>query len=261
MVQNLNDLKKLRKMILESAYQAGGGHIGGSFSVLELLYFIFAKFISIDSNKYKLILSKGHSSLALYACMEHFGYLSPGETKTFMSSGSRLAGHPEHSLLPFLSFTTGSLGHGLGLTAGLALGSKLIGNEQKHFCIVGDGELNEGSNWESMLFISQHELNNLILIVDYNKYESLDHIDNILSVEPLGDKLRAFGFKVCEINANSIREVEDFFNSFHFDEEKPVALIGHTIKGFGLSFTSAETKWHYRAPNSLELSKAFDELS
>jgi transketolase len=261
MVANINNLKNLRKIILESAFQAGGGHIGGSFSVLEMMYVIFIKYVATDSNKYKLILSKGHSSLALYACMEHFGFLEHGETKTFMKTGSRLAGHPEHTLLPFLPFTTGSLGHGLGLTAGLALGSKLNGDAKKYFCVLGDGELNEGSNWESMLFISQHKLNNLILVLDYNKYESLDHIDKILSIEPIIDKLSAFGFSVYEINGNSLSEIENFFNNFQFDEGKPVALVGHTIKGFGLTFTTAETKWHYRAPDSIELSKALKELS
>lgn len=261
MTQDLDVLKNLRKIILEAAFQAGGGHIGGSFSVLEIMYVIFSKFISVDPNKYKLILSKGHSSLALYSCMENFGYLNSGETKTFMCSGSRLAGHPEHSLLNFLLFTTGSLGHGLGLTAGLALGSKLSGSGQKYFCILGDGELNEGSNWESMLFINQHKLNNLLLVVDYNKYESLDHIDNILSIEPLTDKLKSFGFDVHEINGNKLAEVENFFSSFNFKSVKPVALIGNTVKGFGTTFTAAETKWHYRSPNSEELKKAFEELS
>jgi transketolase len=256
---------ELRVVMLEAAHKAGGGHLGGAFSVIDILLYLYSQVLTFDPNnpnlpnRDRLILSKGHSCLALYACMEEFGFLSPGELMTFLETGSRLAGHSEHFLIPGVEVTTGSLGHGLGISAGIALAGKKQKAPWKVFCILGDGECNEGSIWESLLFVRQHSLNNLITIIDYNKQESLDRTENILSIDPLPKKVEAFGLIPLEIDGHSFKEIESAFATA-IQSETPVVIIANTIKGYGVDFMEEVTKWHYRGPTQEELNEARIQL-
>lgn len=256
---------KLRIMMLKSAHKAGGGHLGGAFSVIDLLLFLYSQVLNLDPSnpilpgRDRLILSKGHSCLALYACMEEFGFLDRGEIMTFLEKDSRLAGHSEHFILPGVEITTGSLGHGLGISAGIALAGKKNKESWKVFCILGDGECNEGSVWETLLFIRQHNLNNVVTIIDYNKQESLDRTENILSIDPLSKKIEAFGLIPIEIDGHSFDEIRSAVNAALLSEI-PVVIVANTVKGFGVDFMEGVTKWHYRGPSKEELWAAETQL-
>ena len=257
--------KKLRRRILTVA--AGkGGHIGGTFSALDIILTLYKNVLNINledpkwPERDRFILSKGHCSLALYAVLEEIGFLEPGELDNYTLKGSRLAGHAEHFEIPAIEMTTGSLGHGISCAAGMALAAKISGKHWKVFCVVGDGECNEGSVWETLLFAAQQNLKNLIIIVDNNKMESLDLTKNILSIEPLAEKFTSFNFEVREINGHNFKEVfvalttQPKFN-------KPVIIVANTVKGKGVSFMENTPMWHYRAPSEAELKNGLAELN
>ena len=257
---------KLRLKILAAAWNAKGGHIGGAYSVLDLLIYMYEyvlKFEPLDplmSDRDRLIFSKGHSCLALYACLEKYGCINDGELMTFLSTNSRLPGHSEHFHIPGIEITTGSLGHGIGVAAGIAMAERKKKSNFRTFCILGDGECNEGSVWESLMFIRQHNLNKLITIIDSNKLESLDFTENILSIEPLSEKIKAFGLNAIEINGHSFKEIANAFTEAS-KSEKPSVIIAHTVKGKGVDFMEGETKWHYRAPTNEEFESASKQLT
>jgi transketolase len=192
--------------------------------------------------------------------LEEIGFLHPGELDTYTLKGSRLAGHAEHFEIPAIEMTTGSLGHGISCAAGMALAAKISGASWKVFCVIGDGECNEGSVWETLLFTAQQNLKNLIIIVDNNKMVSLDKTNNILSIEPLGEKFTSFNFEVREVNGHNFEEIFlSLSNPLKFD--KPLIIIANTIKGKGVSFMEDTAMWHYRAPSEIELIDALAELN
>ena len=257
--------KNLRRRILNVA--AGrGGHIGGSFSAVDIILTLYKNILSINledpkwPERDRFILSKGHCSLALYAVLEEIGFLDPGELDTYTLKGSRLAGHAEHFEIPAIEMTTGSLGHGISCAAGMALAAKISGKNWKVFCVIGDGECNEGSVWETLLFAAQQNLKNLIIIVDNNKMESLDLTKNILSIEPLAEKFTSFNFEVREIDGHNFKEIFLSLTTLpKFD--KPIIIVANTVKGKGVSFMENTPMWHYRAPSEIELINALAELS
>jgi transketolase len=257
--------KKLRRRILNVA--AGkGGHIGGSFSALDIILILYKNILNLDledpkwPERDRFILSKGHCSLALYAVLEEIGYLEPSELDSYTLKGSRLAGHAEHFEIPAIEMTTGSLGHGISCAAGMALAAKISNKNWKVFCVVGDGECNEGSVWETLLFTAQQNLKNLVIIVDNNKMESLDLTKNILSIEPLVEKFVSFNFEVREIDGHNFEEIFlALTNLPQFD--KPVIIVANTVKGKGVSFMENTPMWHYRAPSEAELINALAELN
>lgn len=255
----------LRRRILETAHNGGGGHIGGSLSVLEILIALYGSVMKYRRNepdweyRDRLIFSKGHSVLALYACLERWGMLRPSELNEYLVDGSRLPGHSEHVHIPHIEVTTGSLGHGLGIAVGAAFALQLRGIDAHTFVIVGDGECNEGSNWESCMLANQLQLRNLTVIVDNNGMESLDKTENILSVEPLTDKFRSFGFAVDVVDGHNLGELVERLPPSQ-DQEQPRAVIAKTIKGKGVSFAEGVPMWHFRQPTSRELAEALTEL-
>ena len=257
--------KKLRRRILNVA-TGKGGHIGGSFSALDVLLTIYNHVLEVNlenpqwEDRDRFVLSKGHCSLALYAILEEIGFLNPGELDTYTLEGSRLAGHTEHFEIPAIEMTTGSLGHGISCAAGMALAARISGKDWKVFCVIGDGECNEGSVWETLLFTAQQKLKNLIIIVDNNKMESLDFTNNILSIEPLAEKFVSFNFEVREIDGHNFKEIFlSLVTPPKFD--KPIIIIANTIKGKGVSFMENAAMWHYRAPSETELRDAIAELN
>jgi transketolase len=265
---NLNKIAdQLRLKIIDMAANGGGGHLGGSFSVLEILVTLYLgkilKYKPLDpswSHRDILLFSKGHSCMALYAVLSEAGYFESKELENYCKQDSKFAGHPEHDLLEGVEITSGSLGHGPPIANGLALAAKLNGTNQKLFCIVGDGECNEGSVWEAFMAASQFKLDNLTLIIDSNKLESLDLVSNILSIEPLAERLKSFGFAVKEINGNDTHQLMAAFSTLPFKSSKPSAIIAHTIKGKGVDFMEGVPKWHHRKLTVQEAADARSQI-
>jgi transketolase len=247
-------------------YHAKGGHIGGCFSVIDLLTNIYSNFLKFDNKNPEwedrdyLILSKGHCCIALYVTLYHFGFFGKEIIESYSLNGGKIGGHPKKGDAPGIEATTGSLGHGLGIANGLALGNKLKSKNNKVFVVMSDGEMNEGSVWESVLFAAQHNLNNLYVILDNNNQISLDSLDNILSIEPVHQKFSSFGWNVKRINGHSHKEIKSAISSLSSYNERPNVVIADTIKGKGVSFMEGVTKWHYRGPNDEEYMKALKEL-
>jgi len=255
--------KTLRKLIVTVANRVGGGHVGGSLSEIDVLNYIYFELESdpcnfTNSNRTRFLLSKGHGVLGLYACFQLKGIMKEDEIFEFMAEKSRLPGHSEHFHFKEIEYTTGSLGQGLSVAAGKAFFAKLKKENFVTYCMLGDGECNEGSVWEALMFISQHKLFNLVPIIDNNKFESLGKVSDILSIEPLADKLESFGFQVIEIDGHNFAQIDRAFTTKPMD--KPIAIVANTIKGKGVSFMEHKAKWHYRGLDDDELVSAITEI-
>jgi transketolase len=244
---------KMRLKIIDMVVRANGGHLGGSFSVLEILVVLYLGGILRQNpekpnwaERDRLIFSKGHSCLALYNVLARAGYFPSETLEEYCQEGGILAGHPEHDMVPGVEATTGSLGHGPPIAVGLAMGAKLTKKDWKVYCILGDGECNEGSVWEAFMAGPQFKLDNLVAIVDSNKLESLDLVENILSIEPLAERLRNFGWIVHEVDGHDIAQMLTVFRTIADVKGKPTAIVAHTVKGRGVDFMEGVAKWHHR---------------
>ncbi len=268
-MKNLSKISNLlRKEILKSVYYGGGGHIGGSFSIIDILVYLYYKEINITKKNInsikrdRLIFSKGHSCLALYWILINKGIVNKSIIQSYGKNNSILAGHPEHDKIPGIEISTGSLGHGPSIGCGIAYASKLKNIKNKVYVIVGDGEMNEGSIWESFLFAAQHNLNNLTIVIDNNRYESLNRTENIMGLEPLESKLIGFNFNVERCNGHNFKEIKNKIEILKNKKNlKPNILIADTIKAKGVSFMEGDSKWHYRQPSKEEFNLAYKELS
>jgi len=239
---------KIRRDIVQLSAATHTPHIGSSLSTVEILTMLY--FHVLRENDH-FILSKGHAALALYVVLEHQGILNRSELKNFHSNGSRLPGHPTSVCTSEIEVTTGSLGHGLSIGTGMAL----AGN--RTFVLLSDGECDEGSTWEAALFASQRKLDNLIAVVDYNKWRAFSRTDNL---KPLGEKWRSFGWIVREVDGHSFDALIDVFDGVPFVPEKPTVIIAHTVKGKGISFMEDRLEWHYLCPDEKQLEAALNEL-
>jgi len=249
----IENSKKIRKKILELSYTAKSSHVGSSLSIVDILLVFYKNF----SRKNIFILSKGHACLSYYCVLYKFNYIDKKTLNSFGKNNSILMMHSSHKV-PGVEFSTGSLGHGLPYAVGRALAQKVDKKKSKIYVLISDGELNEGTTWESLLFASFHKLDNLCLIIDYNKIQSIDFTKNILKIEPLRAKLESFGCNVKEINGHNFNEI---YKSLLIKEnKKPTAIIANTIKGRGVSFMENKITWHYRSPNTQELTQAIKEL-
>jgi transketolase len=263
----LDRSKSLRKRILQSVYDGNGGHIGGSFSVIDILNYLYSEVLVFDPNQPKLesrdrlILSKGHSCLALYWTLAEFKYFDEELIHSYGHDGSVFAGHPEYNKGSGIEISSGSLGHGPAIGVGIAHALKLKKISGRVFVVIGDGESNEGSVWEAAMSAAQLKLDNFYIIVDNNGMESLDRTDNIMSIEPIDQKFNAFGFDIARSNGHNFDEIHQSFHELDIVNGKPKCLIADTIKGYGLSFTQGIAKWHFRAPNNDELELGLKELS
>jgi transketolase len=207
----------------------------------------------------RFILSKGHSCTALYAALALRGFFPREELATYGQDGSRLMSHISHKV-PGVEFSTGSLGHGLPFGCGKALAAKRQGFGWRTFVMLSDGELDEGSNWEAILFAPHHKLDNLVAIVDYNKIQSLGSVAEVLDLHPLGEKFRAFGWSVREIDGHDPEEIRPSLGSTPWETGKPSCLIAHTVKGSGVDFMENQLLWHYRSPNAGQLAEATEQI-
>ncbi len=260
----------IKKKILEIARIKKKGHLGGSFSVLDILIALFTsnyfklkkKHFKSKSND-KIILSKGHTALALYAVMEHFKISNYYKLKDFNSKKKSLLEHPTLTKYnPEISVETGSLGHGLSISSGIAIANHKK-NQKKTICIIGDGELYEGSNWEALFFISSKKLNNLLIILDRNNLLTLDYTENIIRMESLKKKFQAFNFQVIEIDGHNYKDLEKSFKKFSNLKinSKPIIIICNTIKGKGIIGMENTPAVHHGLPPEKIFKKSIDDIN
>jgi len=235
----------LRKLILLCLKHQKRGHVGPAMSLVEIIRILYKRFIK--KNKSKFILSKGHGCLALYAVLYDKGFIKKKDLLSIGKFNSNLGGHPEHDKVNGVEISTGALGHGLPIAVGMALASKINKNNKNYFVVCGDGEINEGSIWESLLSASKHKLDNLILLIDYNKLQSYGKTRDILNLEPLTDKFNSFNFKTFNINGHDITEIESTLNKVLKIKNKPSVIICHTIKGKGLKIAEGNPHWHHKS--------------
>jgi transketolase len=243
----------IRKQILKIANSAKSSHVGSSLSIVDILIVLYKFFLK----KNIFILSKGHACLSLYCVLQRFNYITYKVLKSFGKNNSILLSHVSHKV-PGVEFSTGSLGHGLPYAVGRALAEKINKKKRKIYVLLSDGELNEGTTWESLLFASFHKLDNLIIIVDYNKIQSLDFTKNILQLEPLNKKFTSFGCFVKIIDGHNYDQI--YKSLLCKNKNKPYVIIANTIKGKGVKFMEHTVLWHYKSPDDKELSAAIREL-
>ena len=251
--------KYLRKLVVKSLIGGGRGHMGSAMSLIEILRVLYDEFMHFNPNKPnlqnrdRLILSKGHGCLALYALLADKKFIKKNELDKTSKFDSILGGHPESLKVPGIEASTGALGHGLSIGAGMAIAAKLKKQKHKIYVIVGDGEINEGSIWEAALLAAKHKLNNLKVVVDYNKIQSYGFVDEVLNLEPLKNKWKSFGFDVSEVNGHNVKHLRNNFNKFLKNKKKnPSVTICHTIKGKGFYFAENNPKWHHKNSFSKE---------
>lgn len=246
---DIEKLKKLanenRRRIIDLVYFAKTGHPGGALSIIDMLTAIYELDVDLNSEKRsKVVLSKGHTVPALYAVLNSKGVVEDEEMKTFRKINSRLQGHPFTGTIPEVDATTGLLGQGLSMAVGMAIAKKNMKDNHHVYAIVGDGEMQEGQIWESLLQAAHYKLNNLILVIDYNKLSSYRDVNESMNLEPLTDKIRAFNFHTIEIDGNNMEQVVNALNEAYQITDKPIAIICNTAKGKGISFMENNPKWH-----------------
>jgi transketolase len=254
------DLLKLKKIIVESANKAGEGHIASAFSILDILWVLYDKILKINpadpdnENRDRFILSKGHASLGLYAILANKGFFPFSEFDNFGKYESILGGHPDRNKIPGVEASTGSLGHGFPMAVGMALGLKINKSDNRVYCLVGDGEANEGTIWESAMLAAHHKLSNLCLIIDHNH-----STDRALVVCDLTEKFKSFGWESCTIDGH---DQEKIYNTLkNLSQSKPTAIIAETIKGQGVKMMEKNPAWHHKFPSDDELNEIMNELS
>ena len=253
-VRNIS--KKLRKNILILTHQAKSSHIGSCLSIVDILTVLYLNIIKKKNND-RFILSKGHATLALYCVLHHKNIINKKTLFSYGKENSVLMGHASHHV-PGIIFSTGSLGHGLPVAAGIALSSKIRSSSQRVYVLLSDGELNEGSNWEALMFSSHQNLDNLCVIIDYNKLQSLTTVSNTINIEPLKRKFQSFGCDVEVIDGHNFTQIKKALKKKQ--KNKPRIVIANTTKGKGVSFMENKVAWHYRSPNANELQKALIEI-
>jgi len=248
----------IRRHGIEMTHISHGSHIGAILSVADIVAVLYNDVANIspenrkDENRDRVILSKGHAGAAIYAALAEKGFFDRAELKTHYADGSRLSGHVSHKGVPGVEFSTGSLGHGACVAAGMALNAKLDKKPYYTYAIVGDGECDEGSIWEMALFANQFKLNQLVIVVDHNKMQSLDFCENTMSLAPFAEKWKAFGWNVLDIDGHDHDALRDAFKKAKESTEKPTVIIANTVKGKGVSFMEFDILWHYRFPHDGE---------
>ena len=258
--------KKIRRGIIEEVYSNQSGHPGGSLSIADILAVLYFKEMNINPNepqweeRDRLVLSKGHCAPALYAALANRGFFDVEELKTFRNINGRLQGHPDKKHIPGVDMSTGSLGQGLSSANGMAIAGKMDNKRYRVYCILGDGELEEGQVWEAAMTANKNKLDNLCVIVDNNNLQIDGTIDEVMSPYPIDEKFRSFGFEVIKIDGHNIEEIIKGFEVARNIKQKPVCIIAKTIKGKGVSFMENQVGWHGKAPNEEQYLQALEEL-
>ena len=251
---------KLRQRVLDMIYRKGSGHIGASFSIAELIAYLYSNYdlTSLEEKSDKLILSKGHGVPVVYAALREMGVLTDDDLDTFREVDSALQGHPDRLRLPYMHATTGSLGQGLSIAIGHALAMRLKGYDNKVFCILGDGEMQEGQIWEALMLAPKYKLSNLICFVDCNRAQNDGYVKDILDNDVLWDKIDSFGWNTSQINGHCEEEIKSMLNTTWIGD-RPQCIIMDTVKGKGVSFME-NAEWHAKVPNEEEYNLAMGEL-
>lgn len=267
---NIASYKKLaqeiRKLSLQMRHDSGAYHVGGDLSCADILSVLYTDILRFNpqqprwQKRDRFILSKGHSCAPLYAVLALKGFFPKQWLKTFYQNGGKLGGHVTHHGVPGLEVSTGSLGHGLSLGIGMAYSAKLDRKDHRIFVLLSDGEMDEGSNWEAILFAGHHKLDNLVAIVDYNKIQSLGHTKQVIDLDPLGEKWHSFNWAIKEIDGHDVEEISRVLTAIPLEKDKPTAIIAHTVKGKGVSFLEDTLLSHYMSPDEKQLKKALREI-
>lgn len=254
----------IRRSALHMVHKANASHIGSCLSIADIVAVLYADFLRIDPTQPKkperdrFVLSKGHAGVAVYAALAHRGFFDVSQLEDYGTDGSQLMAHISHKILG-VEFSTGSLGHGLPFGVGKAKSLQMQGSHSRTVVLLSDGELDEGSNWEAMMFAAHHKLNNLIAIVDYNKLQSLSSVENTLGLEPLRAKFEAFGWYCIEVQGHDHFAMLEALQR-PAGSEQPKMILAHTTKGKGVSYMENQVAWHYRSPNAELLAQALSEL-
>jgi transketolase len=252
---------RIRTSIIEESYRAGVGHIGSALSIADILAVLFGQVLNIDDeeDRDRLILSKGHAALALYAALAATGRLSSEELASYCSEGTALGAHPEH-VVPGIDFSTGSLGHGLSIGAGAALGARLQGSMRRSFVLISDAELNEGSVWEAVMFAAQQRLGRLVTILDLNGQQALGYTRDVLDLEPVADRWRQFGWLVDEVDGHDLDQLTRSIDVDADPHARPRLVIARTTFGKGVSYMQGKIEWHYLPMSDEHFAQAMEEL-
>jgi len=256
---------KIRKLSLQMVNRARASHIGSALSIADIVAILYESVLRINPNdpdwedRDRFILSKGHACVAVYSALAIRGFIKETELDSYGQDYSRLMNHISHKV-PGVEFSTGSLGHGLSFGIGKAFAAKIKGDKWKTYVLMSDGELAEGSNWEAFLFASHHRLDNVVVVVDYNKLQSFTSVEKTLNIEPIAEKLKSFGWDVREANGHDDEELQTLLLQTPWTKNKPSILIAHTIKGKGVSFMENSVDWHYKSPNDEQLATALSEI-
>jgi transketolase len=264
-VESVELASRFRSRVVEMSHAANAAHLASSLSCIDLVTVLYHSVLRLDlknpqwEDRDRFILSKGHAATALYVALSYKGFLSEDDLNSYGKAGSLLEEHPSPKL-PGVEAATGSLGHGLPIGCGLALGGRIKGQRYKTYVLMSDGECNEGSVWEAAMFAAANKLNNLCAMVDFNKWQATGRSREILMLDPLVDKWNSFGWEVHEIDGHDHTQILNAFNSVPNSQEKPKMVIAHTVKGKGISFMQDDNNWHYRIPTEDEVTLAKAEL-
>lgn len=257
---------RIRRNIVNMIYLASSGHPGGALSITDILTVLYFTEMNIDplnpkdENRDRFVLSKGHASAALYATLAERGFIKNEDLLGFRKIDSNLQGHPDMNKIPGVDMTTGSLGQGLSAANGMALAGKLDNKNYRVYCVLGDGEIEEGQVWEAAMSASHYKLDNLCVIVDNNNLQIDGTVDKVMSPYPIVDKFESFGFNVIQIDGHDYKQIIEAFEYAKKVTGKPTAIIAKTIKGKGVSYMENQASWHGKAPNEQELAQAMQEL-
>jgi transketolase len=259
--------RRIRIHCVQMTSRANASHVGSALSAADLLAVLYGRILRFDAvdpdwaDRDRFILSKGHACTALYAVLAEAGYFAVDKLDTFYQDGSPLAGHATHKNMPGVEVSTGSLGHGFSLGTGMALAGRRDGRPYRVFCLLSDGECDEGSTWEPALFAPHHHLDNLVAMIDYNKIQSFGRVEDVIDLAPLADKWRAFGWAVEEIDGHDLARIQAVLSTVPFVPGKPSCIVANTVKGKGVSYMEDKLLWHYRAPLGELLDEAVAELA
>ena len=269
-ITDINELqekaRKVRNGIIEAVYSAQSGHPGGALSIADILTVLYFNEMNVDEKNPKwedrdrLVVSKGHVSPALYSALANRGFFPVEDLKTFRKIDSYLQGHPDMKNIPGVDMTTGSLGQGLSAANGMAIAGKLDDKNYRVYCILGDGEIEEGQIWEAAMTSNKYKLDNLCVIVDNNNLQIDGEILDVMSPYPIDKKFESFGFKIICIDGNNIQEILDAFEVAKKIKGQPVCIVAKTIKGKGVSYMENQAGWHGKAPNEEQYNEAIREL-
>lgn len=258
--------RKVREDIIEEVYSAKSGHPGGSLSIADILTVLYFREMNVNPKKPdwedrdRFVLSKGHCSPALYSCLAERGFFPVEDLKTFRNINSYLQGHPDKNKVPGVDMTTGSLGQGLSAANGMAIAGKMAQKDYRVYCVLGDGEIEEGQIWEAAMAASKYKLDNLCVIVDNNNLQIDGTLEEVMSSYPIDEKFRSFGFEVINIDGHAIEEIIKAFEVAKNVKGKPTCIIAKTIKGKGITFMENQAGWHGKAPNEEQYKQAISEM-